>query len=298
MKYSVSFLKILCSAMLLLVGFSSQASAQVIFSDDFEDRVRDQALIGNDYTWFDYTFAGNDCTGEPVFFWGPWEDGDGADFYQENRNYWTASNDVGQGDSYFRAGLEVPAWDGATTNMLRVYGDQYYDTQAQGCKRSTVFKEMSIASSGSFTFSFDVAQDRYGAPQNGEGIGAFVKVLKSSDVSYATLLIETVEATPPAATSPGDVTTASQEITFVITPEMEGELLQFGFYSEWTPALGQSWATAGAYYDNLELAPTVILPPGPRPEYEGVPVPLWAYFLMGGLIVLVGGLQLQARRKT
>jgi hypothetical protein len=297
MKLSVSYLTILCSAMLALVGYSSDTLAQALFSDDFQDRVKDQPLIGRDYTWFNYTFAGNECAGDPIFWWGPWEDGNGSDFFQENRNYWTASNDFGQGDSYFRAGLEVPAWDGVTTNMMRVYGDQYYDPQAQGCKRSTVFQEMEIAGAGGFTFSFDVAQDRYGAPQNGEGIGAFVKVIRPS-AGYATVLFDSIEALPPVATSPGDVTTASQDIKFDISLDMVGDILQFGFYAEWTPALGQSWAQAGAYYDNLVLAPTVIGPPPTKPDIEGLPMPPWALLLMGGLIAVVGGLQLQARRKT
>lgn len=291
MKCSI-YLKVLCSAMLLLVGFSSQASAQVIFSDDFENRVVDQAVIDNNWTWFDQTFGGNTCTGAPTGEYGPWSDGNPDDYLAANRNFATAGGD----GSYFRAGLEVPAWEGALTNMLRVYGNQY--NPAQTCQRVLIFQEMSIAGEGNFTFSFEVAQDQYGAPANGEIIAAFVKVLKSSDGSFATLLFESVVSAPPAATSPADVATAAQSIQFSIPADMVGELIQFGFYNDITPGLGQSWTTSGAYYDNVALAPTVILPPGPAPEFEGVPIPLWAFFLMGGLIMMVGGFQLQSRRKT
>ena len=70
--------------------------------------------------------------------------------------------------------------------MLRIYGNQY--NAATTCERTLVFQERTIAETGTFVFSFDVAQDRDGAPQNGENIAAFVTVLKSSDNSYRTLM--------------------------------------------------------------------------------------------------------------
>jgi len=232
-------------------GFSSQAAAQALFGDNFDDRVADQALVGNDWTWFDQTFAGDTCTGDPVSEWGPWSDGDGSDYGVENRNYHTASADVGQGDSYFRAGLEVPAWEGALTNMLRVYGNQY--NEATSCERVLVFQEHTLETAGTYVFSFDVAQDQFGAPANGEFTAAFVKVLRSSDSSFATMLFETVETTPPVSTSPDNVTTTSQSIEFTIPEEWVGELLQFGFFNDLTEDLGQSWGTSAALYDNVEM---------------------------------------------
>ena len=85
-------------------------------------------------------------------------------------------------------------------NMLRVYGNQY--NEATSCERVLVFQEMTVAETGGFTFSFDVARDRYGAPANGEVTGAFVKVLRSSDSSYETILFENLETNPPLATTP------------------------------------------------------------------------------------------------
>jgi hypothetical protein len=246
--------------MLALGAYSSQAAAQALFSDDFEDRVADQAVIGNNWTWFDQTFEGDTCAGEPTSEFGPWSDGDGSDYEAENRNFFTAGED----DSYFRAGLEVPAWsddNGASVvmdNMLRVYGNQYNPTTS--CERVLIFQEMTIENAGTYTFSFDVAQDRYGAPANGEITAAFVKILRSSDESFATVLFETVITTPPVATSPADVTTAAQEIEFTIPEEMVGELLQFGFYNDLSENLGQSWGTSAALYDNVMLAPLDIGP--------------------------------------
>ena len=227
------------------------------FSDDFEDRVKDQDLIENNWTWYEQTFAGDTCTGDPVSEWGPWSDGDNSDYLQENRNYWTASAAEGHGDAYFRAGLEVPAWANDAgeavelTNMLRVYGNQY--NEATTCERVLIFQEMSIDTAGTYTFSFDVAQDRVGAPVNGETTAAFVKILRSSDQSYTTVLFEQLETTPPDATTPENVSTASMAIDFTIPDEWVGELLQFGFYNDLTEDLGQDWGTSAALYDNVEM---------------------------------------------
>jgi hypothetical protein len=295
MRVSIRHLARLSTLLLVLTGFSTQVAAQALFSDDFENRVQDQALIGNNWTWFLQSYGGDTCTGVPIFLYGPYTE-EPVNYPQENRNYWTASADFGQGDSYFRAGLEVPAWEGALSNMLRVYGDQYFN-YATSCERVLVFQELSIASAGNLRFSFDVAKDRYGAPANGEITGAFVTILKSSDQSYVTLFNTSVITTPPPATSPDDVTTATQWIDFNIPAEYVGELLQFGFYNDVTESLGQSWATAGAYYDNVELAQAPVGPPiGPR--YEGVPIPLWAFLGMAGLIAFFGASRLRSGKKA
>ena len=76
----------------------------------FENRVQDQALIGNNWTWYDQWFATEGCTGEATAGFGPFDDGDGSDYEAANRNFFTVPE--GTGD-YYRAGLEVPAWDGA-----------------------------------------------------------------------------------------------------------------------------------------------------------------------------------------
>lgn len=260
MKIPISNLSLMCSLILALAGYSHQVEAQPLFTDDFEDRIADQAVVGNNWTWYDQTFEGDTCTGVLLSGYGPWDDGDGSDYEVENRNFFTAGGD----DSYFRAGLEVPAWSNdqgeavLLDNMLRVYGNQY--NEATSCERVLVFQEMAIDSAGTFTFSFDVARDRYGAPANGEITGAFVKVLRSSDSSFAEVLFETVITTPPVATSPWDVTTINQEIEFTIPEEFVGELLQFGFYNDLSENLGQSWGNSAALYDNVMVAPLDIGP--------------------------------------
>jgi len=248
MKVSVNYLAAVCSLLLALAGFSNQAAAAPFFTDNFEDRVKDQELIGNNWTWYDQWFAEDGCTGDVAGGFGPYDDGDGGvDFEQPNRNFWTAGAD----DSYFRAGLEVPAWDGALTNMLRVYGNQYNDNES--CQRTLVFQEMTAPAAGTYVFSFDVAQAQFDSePANGEVTAAFVKVLDPGN-GYATVLFETVKTTPPAASSVDDVTTLKQAVEFTITEEMVGKLLQFGFYSDVSPNLGQSSWTSSALYDNVEV---------------------------------------------
>jgi hypothetical protein len=245
MKCPVRRSLIFCSALLLL-GASSLATAQPVFFDDFEDRVADQEKIGNDWTWYDQWFAGDSCEGDATGF-GPYDDGDGSDYEQDNRNFAT----VGEGgDSYYRAGLEVPAWDGALSNMLRVYGNQYIEADSGFCQRVLIFQELPLTADhvGPMMFSFDVAKDQFGAPENGEVTGAFVKVLKSSDASYETILFERVETLLPE-----NMLTDTRYVEFEITEELVGELLQFGFYNDVVEDLGQSWGTSAALYDNVTL---------------------------------------------
>ena len=254
MRFALKYLVMLSGALLVMGAFSSQLAAQVVFEDDFEDRVQDQPLIGKNLTWYDQWFAEEGCTGEATAGFGPFDDGNGSDYEQENRNFWTAGGD----DSYFRAGLEVPAWDGALTNMMRVYGNQYNTNEV--CQRTLIFQEINSApAAGTYAFSFDVAQDKDGAPANGEATAAFVKILDPAD-GYATVLFETVITTPPVATSVDDVATLAQVIEFTIEEEMVGKLLQFGFYNDVTPSLGQSWGTSAALYDNIMVAPLEIGP--------------------------------------
>jgi hypothetical protein len=248
MKFTIRHHLVLATAFVAVGGLSTTALAEPLFFDDFEDRLADQATVGNNWTWYDQTFEGATCTGDPIAEYGPFSDGDGSDYEAENRNFFTAGSD----ESYFRAGLEVPAWEGALSNMLRVYGNQY--NEATSCERVLIFQEVTIEEAGPMVFSFNVAKDQFGAPANGEITAAFVKVLRQSDQSYATILFEQIETNPPEATAPDNVTMGFQYIDFEIPEEFVGELLQFGFYNDVTEDLGQSWGTSAALYDNVQLA--------------------------------------------
>jgi hypothetical protein len=229
--------------------------AQQLFFDDFEDRVRDQPTVGNNWTWYDQLFDNDDCTGQFVFGFGPF-DTEEDDYVAANRNYWTASTDQGGDGNYYRAGLEVPAWiytdengnqQGALSSMLRVYGNVF--ATSESCQRTLVFQEMDVTEAGPYSYSFEWTQDQFGAPVNGEKTFGFVKVLKSSDFTYDEILFETFETT---ITDTG-ARLFEGKIDFVIPDEFVGELMQFGFYNDVTIGLGHTFATAGAYYDNISL---------------------------------------------
>ena len=254
MKINFNHLVSLCSLSLALAGFSNTAAAEPLFSDDFENRVNDQALIGSNWTWYDQWFAEDGCTGDAAGGFGPFDDGDPSDYEAANRNFFTVPE--GTGD-YYRAGLEVPAWDGALSNMLRVYGNQYNINES--CQRTLVFQEMDAPQAGTYSFIFDVAQDKDGAPAFGEVTAAFVKVLDPAN-GYATVLFESASTTPPAASSVINVTTSRQGIDFTISEEMVGKLLQFGFYNDVTPNWGQSWGTSAILYDDITLGPMEVGP--------------------------------------
>jgi hypothetical protein len=251
MKHTIRHSFLAFGALLVAGAVSTSALAQPIFFDNFEDRVIDQPTLGNNWTWYDQAFTGNACGENFLGGSGPCDnDGDcNNDYEQDNRNFENAGGD----DSYYRAGLEVPAWDGALSNMLRVYGNQYASNG--DCQRTLIFQEMTIEEAATMVFSFDVAKDQYGAPANGEITAGFVKVIKTSDFSYDELLFVPVETMLDENTL-----TDERYIEFEVTEEMVGELLQFGFYNDVVPGLGQSWATAGALYDNITLDVAAIGP--------------------------------------
>jgi len=246
MKKSINYVAMVCSLLLALTGMSNLAVAEPFFTDNFEDRLQDQDLIGNNWTWYDQWFTEDGCTGDDDGY-GPFDDLTKDPYEAKNRNFFTVPE--GTGD-YYRAGLEVPAWDGALTNMLRVYGNQYNNNGS--CQRTLIFQEMDAPAAGHYVFSFDVAQDRSNAPANAEVTAAFVKVLDPAN-GYATVLFETVKTTPPRAFSPNDVATLSQAVEFTITEEMVGKLLQFGFYNDVTPNYVQSSDNSAALYDNIAV---------------------------------------------
>ncbi len=57
-----------------------------------------------------------------------------------------------------------------------------------------------------------------------------------------------------------DVTTLRQAVEFTISEDMVGKLLQFGFYNDVSPNLGQSWGTSAALYDNITVTEMEIGP--------------------------------------
>lgn len=132
------------------------------------------------------------------------------------------------------SGLAVIA-DGAESKVLNVYND--YDGTAWGdgdvnCLEANVYRQYTINAEnvGDYQFTYNVEPPELA----GATTAGFIKVIDPS-AGYATTAIET---TPSSA--------GEQTLTFTVTEEMVGTLLQFGFN---TVSLRSE--NSGMQYDNL-----------------------------------------------
>jgi hypothetical protein len=147
------------------------------------------------------------------------------------------------------------------------------------CLESSVFQEVifDAGDAGEYTFSFDTE-----LPPTPLGPGvttyAFVKVINNVE-PWNTLLFESVPTT----------TAGRKSIIVTLTStDHGGKILQWGFSNT-----ASNYETSGRWYDNLSFAPRNT---GSYQGEEGVPIPLWALILMGGLLALVGGSMLRRRK--
>ena len=132
------------------------------------------------------------------------------------------------------SGLAVIA-EGAESKVLNVYND--YDGTAWGdgdvnCLEASVYREYTIVADnvGDYQFTYDVEPPELA----GATTAGFIKVLDPS-AGYATTALET---TPSSA--------GEQTLTFTVTEEMVGTLLQFGFNT-----FSLRSENSGMQYDNL-----------------------------------------------
>ena len=150
------------------------------------------------------------------------------------------------------------------------------------CLESSVFKEriFDAADAGDYTFSFDTELPP--APL-GDGVKTFgfVKVINNVD-PWNTLLFKSVSTTSAGR--------KSIDVTLDAT-DHGGKILQWGFTNT-----ASNYEDSGRWYDNLEFSPKKS--GGYEGDPLGVPIPLWAFFSMAGLIAFVGGLRLRSQRKA
>ena len=184
----------------------------------------------------------------------------GANVFDSNGNfvYNYFSFPAPNGGGAFSAiadGAAGPAQGVQYMNVYSDYNNADHGFNSGGVRRyidALVFQERTISSSyvgagKSFSFSFDYLKNPNAGP-NGDGDSktyAFIKVLKSSDSSYA--LLGSVEfETTGASTS----TWASRVLNLAATNSAwSGELLQFGFRSYAT-----NYYDTGRFYDNLNVS--------------------------------------------
>ena len=163
----------------------------------------------------------------------------------------------GSGYSVIGTGLGGAAQGSQYVNVYSDYGN---GDHANGFTiESNVYRERGIDSSNVgelFTFEFDYLKN----PQviNGDGpteAYAFLKVLQSSNGSFAPLATVTLDTTAASTTA-----WAAGSLQLTIDPAWVGELFQFGFYSTAT-----NYDDSSRLYDNLSVSSPNSRPPGIAP---------------------------------
>lgn len=128
--------------------------------------------------------------------------------------------------------------------QLTVYNDYNNGDHANGNRiEALVFQEATVTAAEAgqeITFSFDAKQGDIGGATTAE---AFIKVLQSSDGSFAELAIDTFDTTSLGTLWTGET------LSLTIDPAWEGELLQFGFAST-----ASNFDASGVLYDNIVVA--------------------------------------------
>lgn len=259
MRISIRYLTVLAGLFVTLGGFSSYAMAQLQFSDDFESYTLGPDANPIGGGWL---YFANIFTGFPA-----------CDPYLYGYGPGPAPNS----DSAFSSIVL-----GSTGQALNVFSNYDDDQHLQGnCLETSVFQEriFSAADAGSYTFVFDTEVP---APLGTDvSTYAFIKLLDPNN-NYNPDIFETVPT----------VTAGSKSIDVTLDATADGKILQWGFST-----VASNYLPSGRFYDNVAFTPAPVGPPI-RPLYEGVPIPLWAFLGMGGLIALFGASRLRSSRKV
>jgi len=150
--------------------------------------------------------------------------------------------------------------------QLTVYNDYNNGDHTNGSGNiieALVFQETIVDGSDVGTtidFSFDAKKGNLVAPTTAE---AFIKVLKISDNSFGEMTSASYDTTGLTIDWSGGLA------SITILPEMEGELLQFGFLTR-----ASNGTASGNLYDNINVS--------------AVPVPAAVWLFGSGLLGLVG----------
>ena len=254
-------------AFLSLSFVSPIASAQIAFSDDFNDRTITQATVGNNWTWYDTGYDA-DCASNPTAGYGPYSDGDGSDYVAANQNF---AREGGAG-TYFRAGLQGA--DNAA--LLEVYDNPF---GGDACNEIKVFQEFAGGAPGDYTFTATVIGNQYRAMQG--SVGVFMKVLDVEDGYSESQFVKQAVTAPSWDSAAGTVT-----FNFTVDSDVSNRIVQVGMYAQ--HAAGE---TASAIWDDVSIAVAASgdSGSGSGSTAEGIPVlPLWALFGLAGLIGLMG----------
>lgn len=239
---------------------SSSAFAQISFTDDFESYVSppDGNAIGGGWWAFANVFEGFPACDPFLYNYG-------QPFLTPNSN--SAFSNITQGST------------GQALNVFSNYDD---DQHANGnCIETSVFQErvFTAADVGSYTFRF-----RAEVPGPlGEGVitFGFIKLL-NPNTGYSLDLFEQVST----------ISGGNKTITVDLDATADGKILQWGFST-----VASNYLASGRLYDNVAFTPTGE-PPIFAGDTRGVPIPLWAFLAMVGLLGYIGASKLRAGRKA
>lgn len=241
---------------------SSPAFATINFSDDFENYTYppDGNPIGGGWTWFLNAYPNFPTCDGYIGNYGP------NPAPNSNAEPYGVSN-IGQGNT------------GQALNVFSDYGSP--DQPLGNCVEVNVFQErvLTAADAGSYLFKFDTqVTDTLGA---GVQTYAFIKLINPNPPYDTYVFLKAPTATGGA-----------KSLSIDLAADAAGLLLQWGFAN-----VASNYLPSGRFYDNVEFSPAPVGPPiGPR--YEGVPIPLWAFLGMTGLIAFFGASRLRAGKKA
>jgi hypothetical protein len=170
--------------------------------------------------------------------------------------------------------------DGAFGQALNVFSDYNNGDHAFGnCIESNVFQERAVTAADAETYTFRFFTQAPGELGENVSTYGFIKLINPATGFNTEVFLTT--STQVAGWK-------SIEIT--LTPEDDGKLVQWGFAS-----VASNYLPSGRWYDQVSFTLTSDLPPGYESD-SPVPIPLWAFLAMAGLIGYVGGSRLLARK--
>jgi len=262
---------------------SGSAFATLNFSDDFESyNLPDGNPIGGGWDWFLNGWTDQD--GRPGF-----PTCDKYVFSYDPSPPPAAPNAPNSNGPYAVSNIAVGT-TGQALNVFSDYGNQDYQ-QGGDCLETIVFQETTFdaGDAGNYTFSFDTQVPE--ALGDGVTTFAFVKLLDPnagySDVFGGTKKVDTATA-------------GSKSIDVTLVADQAGMILQWGFTNIASYNLPSS-----RWYDNVSFALEVVVPPPVEPpvqppvgDYEGIPIPPWALFIMIAMLAYLGATKLRSQRKS
>lgn len=256
-------MKHLAKSILILLAtafMSGSALAQISFSDDFESYPVNDGINMGDLGGGWLLFV-NVFQGSPAC--DPYLYGYGV-FPAPNRN--DAISNIAVGDT------------GKAFNVFSDYSNG--DHANNNCLETNLFQERIVSGLdvGSYTYKFDTQ----------------VPVALGTDVQvYGFIkLLDPVTFQPYAFESTSTETAGENTLSIELGSADEGSILQWGFSN-----VASNYEASGRLYDNVSFAPTAV-PPIYVGDPEALPIPLWAFIAMIGLLAYLGATKLQPGRKS